>query len=34
MKEKECAKVHSMKYKEYVQCTSMIVQKMCINVTH
>ncbi len=28
----ECAKVHSMKYREYVQCTEMIIQKMCVNL--
>ncbi len=29
----ECAKVHSTKFREYVQCTEMIIQKMCVNVT-
>ncbi len=29
----ECAKIHSIKFREYMQCTEMIIQKMCINVT-
>ncbi len=25
--------VHSMTFREYVQCVEMIIQKMCLNVT-
>ncbi len=28
------AKVHSMKYRGYVQYTDIIIQKMCVNVMY
>ncbi len=31
---KECAKIRSINYKEYVQCGAVIIQNMCVNITH